>query len=108
MTVCLFKGIILGRRTTLLDTALEAALEAALVYGDMFLDNGRGDDSDRNRHVMMVSVPGQKGLLVCIQEQSDVLGYDFRRCYRCGMKVGVNTCCGGIILPSENVNNQIR
>lgn len=45
-----------GRLTTLLDRALEAAL----VNEDMFLDNGRPDGSTRKRHVVMVSVPGQK------------------------------------------------
>lgn len=72
----------------------------------MFLDNGRPDGSTRKRHVVTVSVPRQKGLIVCIQEQSDVLGYDFRHRYRCGMDIGLKTwTCGGMI-PVQNVDKR--
>lgn len=68
LTVCLINGIILGSQTmaveAVLEIALKTALGTALVYGDSFLDNGRPDDSNRNGHAIMVSVPGQKGFLV--------------------------------------------
>lgn len=54
--------------------------------------------SNRKNLVLTVSVPGQKGLMVCSQDQSVVLGHDSRRRYRCGMDTGVDTwTCRGMI-----------
>lgn len=67
---------------------------------------GRGR-SNRKEHGLMVYFPGQKGLGVCIQEQSDVLGHDFRCGYRFGMDFGINirACCG--MIPSKHVDKQV-
>ena len=54
--------------------------------------------SNRKNLVITVSVPGQKGLMVCSQDQSIGLRYGFRRRYRRGMDTGVDTwTCGGMI-----------
>ena len=85
---------------------MEAVLEATLEYEDMFLDNGRPDGSTRKRHVAMVPVPGQRGLIVCIQEQNDVFRDDSRRRYRYGMDIGVDTWTRGMI-PVQNVDKRM-
>lgn len=64
---------------------MEAALEAALVYEEVFLDNGGCNG--------MCSLMGRTGKSIswrCIQEQNHVSGYDFRCGHRLGMDIGVN------------------
>lgn len=87
-------------------------MEAALVYA-MFLDNGGPNGMwqlggmNRKEHVLMISVPGQNGFRVCIQEQNNVIGYDFRGYYRFGMNMSVSLwTCGGMI-SSQYVDQQV-
>ncbi len=48
----------------------------------------------------------ERKALGCIQEQSDILGYDFMGGYRFGMDIGINiSACGGMI-PSQHVDKQ--
>lgn len=52
----------------------------------------------------MVSVPGQKGFRVCVQEQREILKYEFRRGCRLGMDIGVDTWSLGGTIPSQRVD----
>lgn len=52
----------------------------------------------------MVSVPGQKGFRVCVQEQREFLKYYSRRGYRLGMDIGVDTWSWGGTIPSQRVD----
>ena len=55
-------------------------------------------ESARKEYVLDVYIPEQKRFRVYIQEQSDVLGYDFRCSYRFGINIElIDWACGGMI-----------